>query len=331
MPGLRIAEYYRPAQADFEAARGCLRNAELEPAELDFWHAKIDDESAYTALASGDFEGATFLITHALAGIRAYAASRDTDAGFRVLRATLHLAVAYACRGLALPLRRPMPTLRDGATGPDLHHARRRIKEVTLELSGATRYQGGLRREALLLGSQFAASGDEALQLANEALEHSPYPYQRAEGLAARAAAHLRRRSGAAGLTDALADLEAAGTDLTASLAGARLADERGDGGLKAQLVALGLAANLAAREVKAAAAALSAALDDQALAPYHEGLLRAFGESADSAGVGNAWKSHRRLRVQLGVDGTGPSTPARLPDALVAAWRSRSRQLSAD
>lgn len=319
------------SHADFEAARGCLRNAELEPAELDFWRAKIDDESAFTALASGDFEGATFLITHALAGFRAYAASRDADASFRVLRATLHLAVAYACRGLALPLRRPMPTLRDGANGPDLRHARRRIEEVTLELSGAARYQGGLTRKALLLGSQFAASAEEATALADEALERSRYPYQQAEGLAARAAAQLRHLPGAGGLPEALTDLEAAGAALTASLTGARLEGERGDGGLRAQLLALRLAAHLAARDDKAAAETLSTALDDDALAPYHEGLLRAFGESADSAGVGDAWKSHRRLRTQLGVDGTGPSTPARLPDALVAAWRSRARQPSAD
>ncbi len=319
------------SHGDFEAARASLRSAELEPVELDFWHAKIDDEAAFTALASGDFEGATFLITHALAGFRAYAASRDTDAGFRVMRATLHLAVAYACRGLALPLRRPMPTLRDGADGPDLRHARRRIEEVTAELSSGARYQGGLTRQALLLGSQFATTGDEAMRLAEEALEQCHYPYQQAEGLAARAAAQLRRGGGAGGLAKALDDLEAASAALAASLLGARLPDERGDTGLRAQLLALRLAAHLATHDDKAAAAALSTALDDDALAPYHEGLLRAFGESADSAGVGDAWKSHRRLRAQLGVDGTGPSTPARLPDALVAAWRSRARPRSAD
>lgn len=319
------------SHADFEAARNSLRSAELEPAELDFWHAKIDDESAFTALASGDFEEATFLITNALAGFRAYADARDTDASFRIMRGTLHLAVAYACRGLALPFRRPLPILRDGLNGPDLRHARHRIAELTAALSGGARYHGGLKRQALLLGSQFAASGEEALELADEALELGPFQYQRAEGLAARAAAHLRLNIASGGLEAALEDLEAAGSAQAASLLDAGLPGEQGDGGLQAQLVALRLAASLAARDAKAAAGALSAALDDDALAPYHEGLLRAFGESADEAAVGDAWKSHRRLRAQLGVDGTGPSTPARLPDALVAAWRSRVRQLSAD
>jgi hypothetical protein len=73
----------------------------------------------------------------------------------------------------------------------------------------------------------------------------------------------------------------------------------------------------------------LTASLDDATLSPYHEGLLRAFGESADERGIGDGWKSHRRLRALLGVDGTGPSTPARLPDALVAAWRSKTRALA--
>ena len=90
--------------------------------------------------------------------------------------------------------------------------------------------------------------------------------------------------------------------------------------------MALTSAALLSAGDEKAAAETLVAALDDEGMTPYHEGLLRAFGEAADEAAVEGTWKSHRRLRLLLGVDGTGPSTPARLPDALVAAWRSRTR-----
>jgi len=306
--------------ADFTAARELLENAELAPDALDFWRAKIDDESAYTALALGDFEEATFLVTHALATFRAYAAAAGTSATFRVLRGTLHLAASYACRGLAQPLRLPFPVLRDGVDGPDLRHARQRIDEVIAALSEAPRFQTDLRRQALLLASQFAASGDEGQAFADEALKVSPYDYQKAQALAARAAAQLRRGA----LAGALGDLKKAGKALEHATAG--LTDERGDTGLRSQLAALSSAAHLNAGHEKEAAEILVAALDDEALAPYHEGLLRAFGEAADEARVEGGWKSHRRLRLLLGVDGTGPSTPARLPDALVAAWRSRVR-----
>jgi len=309
------------SQADFAAAREQLEAAELEGPEREFWRAKLDDESAYTALAAGDFEEATFLITHALATFRAYAAAAGADATFRVLRGTLHLATAYACRGLAQPLRLPYTVLRSESDGPDLRHARERIDEVISALAGAPRHQGALKRQALLLASRFAASGDEGQAFADAALELSRYPYQRAQALAARAAAKLRRTDLAGALTD-LGEADAA----LARVADSALAPERGDTGLRSQLAALTIAAHLAADAEKEAAEALVAALEDDELAPYHEGLLRAFGESADAVGVTGGWKSHRRLRLLLGVDGTGPSTPARLPDALVAAWRSRGR-----
>ncbi len=317
----RLRGDFAASQADFAAAREQLEGAELESAELEFWRAKVDDESSYTALAGGEYEEATFRVTHALATFRSYAAVAGADATFRVLRGTLRLATAYACRGLAQPLRLPFPILRGGTDGPDLRHARQRIDEVIAALGDAPRYQVGLKRQALLLASRFAASGDEGRAFADAALELSSYPYQRAQALSARAAAELRRSE----LAAALADLAEAGAELERASAASPLADS-GDTGLRSQLFALTSAAHLAAGDEKAAAEALVTALDDPALAPYHEGLLRAFGESADAAGVEGGWKSHRRLRLLLGVDGTGPSTPARLPDALVAAWRSRER-----
>jgi hypothetical protein len=138
-------------------------------------------------------------------------------------------------------------------------------------------------------------------------------------------------------LSGALTDLAQAGAALDESTG--KAANERGVAGLYSQLDALTCAAQQAGGNEKAAPETLVAALDDAALSPYHEGLLRAFGEAADDAGMDGAihppldgsWKSHRRLRLLLGMDGTGPSTPARLPDALVAAWRSRTRALSTD
>lgn len=313
------------SQADFAAARELLDNAELPTEEVDFWRAKIDDESTYTALALGDFEEATFLVTHALATFRAYAAAAGTSATFRVLRGTLHLAASYACRGLAQPLRKPFPVLREGVNGPDVRHARQRIDEVIAALADAPLYQAGLRRQALLLASRFASSGDEGQAFADEALKVSRFDHQRAEALAARAAAKLRRGEQELALADLAAAEEA--LDRTTDPA----TGERGDTGLRAQLSALTSAAHLSAGNEKAAAETLVAALDADAMEPYHEGLLRSFGEAADQSGVQGGWKRHRRLRLLLGVDGTGPSTPARLPDALVAAWRSRGRPASTD
>lgn len=321
------------SQADFKAAHALLDNAEIDAEELGFWRSKIDDESAYTALAVGDFEEATFLVTHAVAAFRAYADSAGTSATFRVLRGTLHLAASYACRGLAQPLRLPFPTLRDGVDGPDLRHARQRIDEVIAALTESPRFQTDLRRKALLLASQFAASGDAGQALADAALNDSTFDYQRAYALTARAGAKLRRQQ----IDDALEDLGQAraalsrATNATEPDAAHNGAPERGDTGLRSQLTALTSAAQLAAGDEKAAAETLADALDDPALAPYHEGLLRAFGEAADDAKLADDWKRHRRLRLLLGVDGTGPSTPARLPDALVAAWRSRGRPVSTD
>ena len=83
--------------------------------------------------------------------------------------------------------------------------------------------------------------------------------------------------------------------------------------------------AHLVAGDQNDAAESVWRALDDPRLAPFHEAALRAFGEAAESLARDGAWKRHRHLRTLLGVNGTGPSTPARLPDALVAAWRSRS------
>lgn len=319
----RLLGEVRASTADFAAARDLLESAELPAPETDFWRAKIDDESAYTALAAGDFEEATYLITHALATFRAYSAATGTSASFRILRGTLHLAVAYACRGLAQPFRLPFPVLRDNLSGPDIDHARERISEVIAVLSNGSRYRTDLRRLALLLGSYFAKSGEESYACAQEALTASGFAHQRAHAFAALAAAKLRLGDPA----KALARLEEATEALREATAGL---DDQGDTSLRAQLSALESAARLRQGDEQLAAEALADALTDPHLSLHHEGLLRAFGEAADESAVEGAWKSHRRLRLLLGVDGTGPSTPARLPDALVAAWRSRNQTAKA-
>lgn len=314
---LRLRGDLTGSEADFAAARAQLEASEAGGAENDFWRAKVADESSLTALALGDFEEATYAITQALAGFRSYAAAQGTTPDYRVWRATLNLAVAYACRGLALPYRRPFPTLRDDLDSPDLRHARTRIDEVLGSLGGSGPNLDFLRFQALLLASQFAITGAEALRHAQAALEAAGFGYQRALSLSARAAANLRLARPA----EALADVQEA-----EGLLGPATHEESSDTGLRAQLKALAIDVHFQLRDLKAAAQALAESLEEPALVPYHEGLLRTFGESADQRQVGDGWKSHRRLRALLGLDGTGPSTPARLPDALVSAWRARNR-----
>lgn len=319
---LRVRGDLTGSVTDFKAARARLHGAELTEAETALRLAKVDAEWALTALALGDFEEGTYAVTRALAGFREHAGGNDSRP-YRALRGTLTLAIAYACRGLAVPYRRPFPVLRDGLDGPDLRHARQRIDEVLGAIDDQASHRG-LRLDARLLASQFAVDGATALRFAEEGLSDVDHEHSRARALGARAAAHMRLLEAKAVLADVQAAADALGTG---PAAGAPF--EGGDAGLRAQLASYAVDAHLALGDAKGAAATLTASLDDATLSPYHEGLLRAFGESADERGIGDGWKSHRRLRALLGVDGTGPSTPARLPDALVAAWRSKARALA--
>src|SRR5690606_23836282 len=90
------------------------------------------------------------------------------------------------------------------------------------------------------------------------------------------------------------------------------------------QHVVIRAVAHLRAGDQAQAAEVLTRSLADERLAPFHEGVLRVFGEAAERE-ADQSWKRHRKLRAVLGIGGTGPSTPARLPDALVAAWRTRT------
>ena len=342
---LRLRGDLAASRMAFEEARERLSAADLDETERAFQLAKVDDEGAMTALAEGAFETATFALTHALAAYRTYAQERGVDAGFRLLRGALRLAVAYAGRGLSLPLRPPLPLLRSGTNGPDLRHARARIDEVVDELRSkkAATYDGGLLIDALIYASYFAAASDTALRRAETALDVAAGAYARARTLTTRAQARLRAGKHASALKDldearaALlvsiaplphrrpdvgerADAETTGAPAEAAAAGR----ERGDPGLRAQIASVTTAAHLKASRADAAAQTLARALEDDTLTPYHEGLLRAFGEMAEDTGITDAWRRHHRLRALLGLDGTGPSTPARLPDALVASWRSR-------
>lgn len=317
------------AREDFAAARDILEAAEAEPVERDFWLARVDDEAALALLADGAFEEATFTLARNIERFRSYAAAMEVDAEYRILRSTLRIGLAYACRGLALPYRLPFPgTAMPDADLPDLRHARQRIDEVLAALYAKPDRElyGNLVREAHLHAALVAGDADEALEHAHSAVAASRFDYQRAEALAAVAAASLRNGD-TRGAVRALAEGEGA---LQAGVP-ANGGYERGDLGLRAQYVALASATQLQLGAAAEAAERLASALEDANLSAYHEGLLRAFGEGAERLAAGNgAWRRHARLGALLGLEDRPDVGPARLPDALVARWRSRHRDLAA-
>jgi len=302
-----------------------LELADAAPTERDFWLAKVDDEAALALLAEGAFEEATFTLARNIERFRSYAQALEVEAEYRVLRTTLHIGLAYACRGMAQPFRLPLPALPlPDADRPDLRHARQRIEEVLAALDGKPdrELHGLLFRQAHLHASLVAARPEDALAHAERAILESRFAYQRAESLAAAVAARLRMGD-ADGAMEALTEGEAA---LKAALP-AHDERERGDLGLRAQYVALAGATQLLHGASGEAAERLAVALEDADLAAYHEGLLRAFGEAAERMPADDgAWRSHARLRVLLGLGERPDVGPARLPDALVARWRDRQR-----
>ncbi|HZJ08057.1 MAG TPA: hypothetical protein VFD39_00005, partial [Trueperaceae bacterium] len=328
----------------FRAAAAALAQSEADPVDAAFTSARIDDEGSYAALAKGDFESAIVASTTAIAAYRDYQKRRDVDATFRIARASLRLAVAYAFRGLAVPYRRPLPATlvvpghapRADLRGLDIKHADEELAAVMAQLtspgsglvSGSSAVRG-LLREARLVSSYIAHDPQHALELAERAAHDARFDYQRAESHTGRAHALLRlgRHEAALEALDTAAELLAKARDVVTRVIGVRDGDlgESGDLGLVAQVAIYRAAAQLAVADQANAAETLCVALEDEGLARFHEGLLRTFGEVAET--VSPAWRRHRRLRALLGMNGTGPSTPARLPDALVAAWRSRSSE----
>ncbi len=316
------------ARRDFSAARDILELADAEPIERDFWLAKVDDEAALALLAEGAFEEATFTLARNIERFRSYARALEVDADYRVLRTTLYIGLAYACRGMAQPFRLPLPVLPLPETDqPDLRHARQRIGEVLAALDDKPdrELHGVLVRQAHLHASLVATRPEDALGHAEKAIRESRFAYQRAEALAAAVAARLRLGD-ADGAMEALSEGEMA---MRAALPddGRR---ERGDLGLRAQYVALAGATQLLHGASSEAAERLAIALEDPDLTAYHEGLLRAFGEGAERMPASDgAWRAHARLGALLGLEERPDVGPARLPDALVARWRDRQRMLA--
>lgn len=312
------------AKEDFRTARSLLESQEGDELERSFWLAKVDEESSLTLLTAGEFEEALFRLTRASLHLREYAAAFGVEADYRLLRASLRLAVAYACRALAWPYRRPFAALPiRNVDVADLRHGRERIEEVRRQLEARPNHDhhSRLLRATHLHAALFAAEPSASLEHGEAAARLSLFPYQSAETLTVLAVAYMR----AGDTSRALAAVAEAEGQLDACLRAAG-GPERGDLNLRAQLEAVSLTAAMLDGGRDAAASRLAAALADTALAPFHESLLRAFGEAAEAAELATgAWLEHPPLKGLLGATGdAGDLASSRLPDMLVARWRER-------
>lgn len=315
------------AATDFEAAREVLLAAHLDPgrrhesadvSERDFWLAQVEDEAGLMLLATGRYDDAIVAFDRNLRRFRAYAENYGVDATYRVLRSTLRLALAYGCRAVGQPFRRPFAiTAALDGHGPDLAQARHLIGEVIHRIEASDPGLGleTLARDTMLAANLFAATGAEALSHAEAALARSRYPYQRAQGHAHAAAAALRLPDPAG----AEAHVEAGFRSLQDSLADTG-GDERGDLELCAWLVALDAAAAVQRGDADAAGRRLARGLDRTDLRPYHDALLRQFGEAVEARGLGT-WTRSRALATTLRLDEPLAVGPLRLADALAAHW----------
>ena len=310
--------------ADFDAARSLLLSgasaggSDNDSWEREFWLARIEDEAGLLLLAEGRFDDAAMTFDRNLHRFRAYADAHGVDATYRVLRSTLRLAIAYGCRSVGQPFRRPFavgPGLK--ADTPDLRQARRLIAEVLdhVENDADTWRPSSVARDALLAANLFVASDREAVDLAERALAASRYPYQRAT-------AHAHAAAGALRIPDAeaaAAHVEAATRELAAATGGSA-EPEQGDLELVAWLIALGTVAAVEAGDVRGAGQRLAQGLKRQDLRTHHDAMLRQFGDSIEARGITD-WAQAAELTALLQLDDRAEGHALRLPDALAARW----------
>ncbi len=310
---------FEKAEEDFATALAVIDHSAEEHghASSAFALAKVRDEQAVNLLAQGRFAEAIDALGHNLDLFCHYQQTHRVDASFRVLRSSLRLALAYWCRGLAQPYRLPFLRYATPLSGPDVAHAERLLEGALASMKahpdGVRRF-GPLHRHALLSLSLVTPDAAKAVELASASLAGARYPYLRAESHATLAAARWRRGDEAA-----WDELERA----TRALALVRHDGERSNLGLEAWLLALELRLLVSAREVQQAGRKLAAALARGELAPYHEGLLRSYGEAIEAV-PGERPLQTAALKA-LGLP-THIDAHVRFPDALVYRWRRLER-----
>ncbi|CAN5663467.1 hypothetical protein BH23DEI1_BH23DEI1_05810 [soil metagenome] len=317
------------AAADFEEARQVLasghgtdrraQGALADESEHAFWLARVDDEAALNLLAEGRYDEAIHGFERDVRRFHQYADSQGVDGTYRILRATLRLALGYGCRAVSQPFRRPFgitPAL-DG-DHLDLRHARALLQHVvdSIEVAKDREHLGTLYRDALLAANLFAQAGDVSLDLALRSLDESRYPYQRAQAHAHAAFAALRSRSA----ETADEHVRAAESALLETLEGAP-AGERGDLELAAWLIGMDAATALVVRDGQDAGDRVAAGLVRAELAPFHADLLRQFGDSVEQEElIADVLSSD--LGTLLDLRGRSTSHPLRFADMLVSLWQ---------
>jgi tetratricopeptide (TPR) repeat protein len=324
------------ADADFAAARRVLAGASGGPdadpsgvtdeSEYAFWLARVDDEASLNLLAQGRYDEAIAMLERNVFRFRRYASAQGVDATYRILRSTLRLAVAYGCRGVSQPFRRPFavgPAL-DG-DGLDLRHARHLLGHVVQRVESADdRLRlGTLYRDALLSANLFADRGAVSLDLALRAVASSGYPYQRAQGHAHAAVGALRTGDAEATEMHVRAAREALATTLEGAAPDRDGRAERGDLELAAWLICMECSAALLRGDVASAGEHLARGLRDGALRAHHRPMLRQVGDAAEHAGLADALRASA-LGDALGLYPDVGTHPLRFADALVARWERR-------
>jgi tetratricopeptide (TPR) repeat protein len=305
------------AEADFEAARDLLDDAEGDDVEVGFWRARVDDERALLLLARGDHEEAIARMAATVERYRAYGATHGVDAAYRIDRTILRLGVAYAARGLGVAWIKPYADVRDGtARTADVRQALTLLERVAARIPSGQEEAwtpDALVRLALLAASLLEPP-DAAVDRADRAARLSHFPYLRAEVAAHRAAALLR--GGRTG--EAHASLEDAWNDLRA------VDDEEGDPGMRAWLHALTGRAHVATGASAATGEALGRLLAEGLPEPMRAGALRAIGEEIEAQGRVD-WLAGGALPEPLrGAPRHGLLRPG---DLLVDRWRERGSQ----
>ena len=312
------------AEGDFAAALNAL---ELSPTDSavarGFEKAKVEDERALVLLATGAYSEAVQVLSRNLETFQAYARAFEVDASFRLLRTRLRLSLAYWCRGLGRPYRFPLPNRPQVELNhADLVHARHLIhtalEDIGAHPDGPERY-GPLMRKGLLVASLVTPPG-EAVARAQDLLQTARFPHPEAQSRAFLAAALLRAGDPEAALDET--GLARAALERSRESSGG---EEAGDVGLLAWLVSTELHAHLLTGAPAAAGDRLVWALNAPLLKPYHEPLLRAFGEAAEA--TPQDWACYGELRERLTLTDGGLESDLRLPDALVAWWRGLAEE----
>jgi len=327
------------AEADFARARDVLRGvrhdggeqrAELtDDAEFGFWLARVDDEASLNLLAMGRYDEAIALLDHNVHRFRHYASAQGVDATYRVLRSTMRLAVAYGCRGVAQPFRRPFaigPAL--GDTSLDLQHARHLLDHVLhrVETADDKLRLGALYRDTLFAANLFASDGATSTSLALRALPTSGYPYQKAQAHAHAAVGALRHGDAVATERHVATAREALQATIALANPGPDGERERGDLELAAWLIGLDANAALLRSDVEAAGARVVAGLQHEGLRAHHHAILRQVGDAAERLELGDALRASA-LGDMLGLYPDAGTHPLRFADALVSRWERLSAE----